>query len=367
MIELSPVRLGAEEERLVNQVLRSGRLAQGPMVERLERQFAQLAGCDHVVAVANGSIALEAALEALGIGAGDEVVTTPFTFVASVSMPLRRGARVRFADICIDDFCIDPARLAEAVTPSTRLILPVHLFGQPADMDAICAIASVSGAAVLEDAAQAHGARYRGRPVGGIGRAGVFSLYATKNLTAGEGGLITTNDAELAGRLRRLRNHGSVQRYEYLEAGHNWRLSDLHAALAVAQLAGLEETNRRRAENARRLSEGLTGLPGLILPKRLPERSHVWHQYTLRVNEEARLDRNQLRERLREEGIEAGVFYPRPIGEYAVFRHHPGLQLTPTPVAERVSREVLSLPVHQHLSEADVERIIAAVRELLCG
>lgn len=365
-IPISAVRIGEEEERLVLEVLRSGRLAQGPMVERLEREFAPLAGAAHAVAVANGTVALEAALGALGVGPGDEVLTSPFTFIATSNAVLRTGASVRFADIRLDDFCLDPAQLEARLTPRTRVLLPVHLYGQVADMDPLLELARRRGLLVLEDAAQAHLATYRGRPAGSFGDAATFSLYATKNLQSGEGGIVTTGRDEVADRLRLLRNQGMRARYEYEMVGDNHRLTDVQAAIAVPQLARLRELTERRRRNASFLSEGLAEVPGLVTPQAMPGREHVWHQYTVRVTEEAKLDRDAALSGLAERGVGAGVYYPRPLYDYAAYRELERVDHDPMPNAERACREVLSLPVHPYLSEDDLERIVAAVRDLLC-
>ena len=281
MINISEVRLGVEEESGVLEVLRSGRLAQGPKVEELERLFAQAHGAAFAVAVNNGTTALVAAIRALDLEPGDEVVTSPFSFVATLNSILEAGATARFADVG-DDFCLDPVSVEALIGPRTKAILPVHLFGLPADMDALSGIAQRHGLAIIEDAAQAHGAMVGDRPVGTYGLA-CFSLYATKNITSGEGGIITTNDADQAERLRILRNQGMRVRYEYVMAGHNYRMTELQAAVAIPQMHRLNEINGRRRANARRLTEGLTGIPGLRLPVEPEGRTHVFHQYTVRV------------------------------------------------------------------------------------
>ncbi len=249
-IPISTVRLGADEERLVLEVLRSGHLAQGPMVARLEAGFADVARVRHVVAVSSGTTALVAALQALEVGPGQEVVTSPFTFVATLNAILEVGAAPRFADISLRDFCMDPERVADACTSRTRVLMPVHLYGQPADMGRLVPIAQERSIAVVEDAAQAHGAELDGRAVGSFGL-GCFSLYATKNVTTGEGGLVTTDDEALADRLRLLRNQGMRNRYEYEVPGHNYRLTDLQAAVGIPQLERLATTTSARVNRTR--------------------------------------------------------------------------------------------------------------------
>ena len=363
VLNVSHVRLGAEEERAVLEVVRSGHLAQGPRVEELEHRFAKLTQVAHTVAVSNGTVALVAALQALDLEPGFEVVTTPFTFIATVSSIVMAGGTARFADVG-PDFTLDPARVEEVMTPDCAVLLPVHLYGLPADLDALGAIAERTGTHLVEDAAQAHGATYRGRPVGSFGT-GCFSLYATKNLTAGEGGLVTTDSDAVAERLRLLRNHGMRTRYDYDMLGYNYRMTDLQAALVLPQLDRYDETVRLRRRNAGLLSAGLSGVEGLTVPVVPEGREHVWHQYTIRVGPGARLDRDALSAALRERGIESRVFYPKPVYEYAWCQRHPAVRADRTPLAEAMAREVLSLPVHAGLSESDVTRIVEEIRGLL--
>lgn len=366
MIPISTVRFGAEEEELVLEVLRSGSIAQGPMVKRFEDRFAELSGVRHAIAVNNGTTALVAALEVMDLAAGDEVLTSPFTFVATVNAILESGATVAFADIREDDFNLDPASVAERLTDRTKVIAPVHLYGQMADMGPIADLAKDRGLAILEDAAQSHLATYNGRSAGSFGLA-TFSFYATKNITTGEGGLITTDDDELADRLRVLRNQGMRERYVYEVAGHNYRLTDLQAALAIPQLDRYPATLAARRNNARRLTAGLQGIAGLALPAQLAGREHVWHQYTVRVTDESAVDRDEFAARLQEAGVGAGVYYPKLIGDYDAYRDHPRVRIEETPVAARVASQVLSLPVHQWLSDDDIARIIEAVATVATG
>lgn len=361
-IPISVVHLGEEEETLVLEVLRSGRLAQGPMVERLESRFRQLTGAAHAVAVSSGTTALVASVQALGLEPGSEVITSPFTFVATLNAILESGATARFVDIG-DDFALDPSLLVASVTDRSRVVMPVHLYGLPADMDAIARIAADHDLAIVEDAAQAHGARVGDRPVGTYGQA-CFSLYATKNVMTGEGGVVTTDDAALADRLRLLRNQGMRARYQYEIAGHNYRMTELQAAVGIPQLGRLEAITAARQANAARLTEGLADVPGLVVPRPLPGRTHVWHQYTVRVPPDAPLDRDGLAEALTARGIATGAYYPRPVYDYDCYRSHPRVLVEPMPRAEAAAREVLSLPVHPGLRDGDLDRIIQTVREV---
>ena len=364
MIPISSVRFGKEEEDLVLEVLRSGSIAQGPMVHRFEQKFGELFGVEHAIAVNNGTTALVAALEVLDLEPGDEVVTTPFTFVATVNAILASGATAVLADIREDDFNLDPVAASAAVTSRTRALMPVHLYGQMADMDPIMELASEHDLSVVEDSAQSHGATYRGVFAGGFGL-GTFSFYATKNITTGEGGLITTNDGALADRLRVLRNQGMRERYVYEVAGNNYRLTDLQAAIGIPQLDRYDELVAARRHNAATLSDGLSGLHGIEIPLELPGRTHVWHQYTIRVTDDCSISRDELVTRLGEKGIGAGIYYPRLLSDYGAYSENARVRVEDVPVARRIAGEVLSLPVHPHLSESNLAQIIESVRDLV--
>lgn len=353
--------LGDAVRERVLAVLDSGRLAQGPMVAELEAHCATMAGTEHAVAVTNGTVALELALEVLGIGPGDEVVTSPFTFGATLNAILRAGAVARFADIT-DDFTVDPESVAERIGPRTRLLLPVHLYGLPADMDALAAIATAHDLPILEDAAQAHGASINGRRVGSFG-IGSFSFYATKNVGAGEGGVLTTDDPALAESMRVLRNQGMRARYEYVAVGTNARMSDLHAAVALPQLEDLEHRNTRRARNAEQLTAALHGVPGLGLPGVPNGRTHVWHQYTVLLPPGS--NRETVAQSLASRDVESGVYYPKLVWDSPAHRDHPGVTVDPTPRAQAAADRVLSLPVHPGITESEVAVIAAALREAL--
>jgi len=359
-IPIAEVRLGPDEERLALEVLRSGHLVQGAMVERLEAGFRELCGVRHAVAVSSGTTALVAALAALGIGPGDEVITSPFTFVATLNAILEVGATARFADIDDADFTVDPESVEACMTSRTRAVMPVHLYGQPAAMDALATLATAHDVAIVEDAAQAHGATVAARAAGSFG-VGCFSLYGTKNITTGEGGVVTTDDDDVAERVRLLRNQGMRARYEYVLAGHNWRLTDLQAAIGVPQLATLARANEARRRNATRLTEGLAGTDALALPTVAPNRTHVFHQFTVRVLPGSACDRDALAKRLADLGIGTGIYYPRLVHDYDCYRDHPQIVADATPRAARAAEQVLSLPVHQHLDDHDIERIVTAV------
>ncbi|MGN6197333.1 DegT/DnrJ/EryC1/StrS family aminotransferase [Humibacter sp.] len=363
MIPISTVRLGQEVEESVLSVIRSGIIAQGPVVARFEEEFASLTGARHAVAVNNGTTALVAALQTQNLEPGDEVVTSPFTFIATINAALEAGATVRFADVLEADFGLDPQAVDAQITDRTKVLMPVHLYGQSADMAPLAATASLHGVAIIEDAAQAHGATYSGQCVGTFGAAGCFSFYATKNLTTGEGGIITTNDDEIATTLRLLRNQGMRERYNYVLPGHNYRLTDLQAAVVLPQLAEYDQQLACRRRNAEGLSKRLKGLEGVTLPTQLPGRKHVWHQYTILLPDG--VDRDSFIASLTQSDVGSGIYYPKPVYDYAAYREHPRVLVGSNPVAESIAKRCVSLPVHQYLEEHDLDIIAEAVRGAL--
>ena len=363
MIPITVVKFGPEEEALLLQVIRSGQLAQGPMVERFESLCREMTGAEHAVAVNNGTAALVLAVQALGLGPGDEVITSPFTFVATVNAILEAGATVRFADIG-PDFNIDPAAIDAVAGPRTRAIMPVHLFGLPADMTGIEEIAQRHSAAIIEDAAQAHGAASGERRVGSWGL-GCFSFYATKNLNTGEGGVVTTNDAELADRMRVLRNQGMRERYQYEVPGHNYRMTELQAAVGIPQFERMDAIIAKRRANASYLNEHLGSLPGLTVPQTPDDRGHVWHQYTVRIAPSAAVTRDEFVRDVVARGVGCGIYYPKVAFDYDCFRTHPGVVTAAVPNAFAAAACVASLPVHVHLSDDDLATIVGVVREVL--
>lgn len=362
MIPLSKPYITEETERLVLDVLRSGQLARGPYTEQLEKRFAHIAGVSHAVALSSGTAALEVAM-VTALSPGDTVITSPFTFAATLNAAIRAGLTVIFADIA-DDFTLDPDAVAAAITSRTRALVPVHLYGCAANMPSLASLAATHGLTIVEDACQAVGATVDGRPVGSWG-IGCFSLYATKNVAAGEGGVVTTDDPDLAGAIRVFANQGMRAPYEYAAVGTNHRITDLQSAIALPQLDHLDTLTAIRRDNAARLSAGLTGIPGLVLPVVPPGRTHVFHQYTVRVTAEARIARDALRGELARAGITTGVYYPRPVFEYRPYAECPQVVVSDVPSARRASKEVLSLPVFPGLSPTELDRIVDIVRRLL--
>ncbi|MCQ1535113.1 DegT/DnrJ/EryC1/StrS family aminotransferase [Methanosarcina sp. KYL-1] len=353
MIGIAEPQIGVEEVEAVQGVLRSGILAQGPKVAEFEEAFAGYVGCEHAVAVNSGTAALHCALLAHRIGKGDEVVTTPFSFVASANSVLYTGAKPVFADIEPETFTLDTEKIQEKISSKTRAVLPVHLYGHPAGMKAILELAEDYGLTVIEDACQAHGAEYRGKKVGSLGT-GAFSFYPTKNMTTGEGGMLTTDDREVAEKARLLRAHGSKARYLHDVLGYNLRMTDLSAAIGLVQLGKLDSFNACRQKNAEFLSRGFSGLPGIKTPSVKEGCTHVFHQYTVRVEQ-----RNRLAAFLGEEGIGSGVHYPGTIPTQPLYEKLGYGDMLPE--AERAAKEVLSLPVHPGVSGTDLEKIVETV------
>lgn len=356
MIPVSKPYIGEAEKQAVMEVLDSGMLAQGPRTAKFEERFAQMCGVKHAIATSSGTTALHLALLAHGVGEGDEVITTPFTFIASANSILFTGARPVFVDISPETFNIDPQLIEKAITPRTKAIMPVHLYGYVCDMDALQAIASKHGLAIIEDACQAVGATYHDKKAGSFGT-GCFSLYATKNVMSGEGGMITTDDDALAEKCRMLRNHGMQRRYYHDMLGFNFRMTDLCAAIGLVQLDRLEGFTAQRRANAAYLN---AKIESVITPQVKDGYGHVWHQYTVRVDRGR--DRAAAVKQLSDAGVGSGIFYPVPAHQQEYLREIVGeIRL---PIAEQLAREVISLPVHPQLSQADLDTIVAEVNQL---
>lgn len=346
--------IGDEERAAVDRVMRSGMLAQGPEVAAFEEEFAAHFGLDRTcVAVNSGTSGLHLGLLAADIEPGDEVIVPSFTFAATANSVALTGATPVFADISRDSFCLDPLSVQAAVTERTAAIMPVHLYGHPADMPALRAVADKHGLQLFEDAAQAHGASLNGTPVGAFGSFGMFSLYPTKNMTSGEGGMVSVASLELDRKMRLYRNQGMQRQYENEVIGFNNRMTDIHAAIGRVQLTKVDAWTRQRQENAVFLSRNLEGV---TTPPVTSGAVHVYHQYTIRVTE----DRDGLAKALREQyNIGSGMFYPIPNHRLAPF--DVDVELPETALA---AKECLSLPVHPSVSQGDLERIVTAVNAL---
>lgn len=350
--------IGDEERAAVDRVLRSGMIAQGPEVAKFEHEFAEhFADSRTTVAVNSGTSGQHLGLLAAGVGPGDEVIVPSFTFAATGNSVALTGATPVFVDIEPNYFTLDPQAVRAAITPRTKGIMPVHLYGHPYLVDEMAAIAEEHGLAIYEDAAQAHGASWRGRKVGTLGDFAMFSLYPTKNMTAGEGGMVTCATEEIARNLRLLRNQGMEKQYENEAVGFNARMTDIHAAIGRVQLTKVDAWTEQRQANAAILDQGLAGLSGIEVPKVAAEAVHVYHQYTVRVDP---AERDRMQRALKDEhGVGSGVYYPIPNHRLpSLAKYAPGLHL---PETERAASQVLSLPVHPSLSESDLERVTTAV------
>ena len=365
MIPFLKLELSEESITLVNSTLRAGKLAQGDRVRQFERLLAEYCGVQEAVAVNSGTAALHLALLALGVTAGDEVITTPFTFGATVNAILMCGARPVFVDIEEASFLIDPGKIEEKLSKSTKAIIPVDIFGRLADYEFLGALAEKYHFRILEDACQAIGAERVGRKAGSFGDIGVFSLYATKNLFAGEGGVLVTDDSAMAERCRVLRNHGQSgkEKYDYLELGYNYRMTDVGAAMALPQLENIDQQNQRRIDMSGFYNEALRNIKGIELPV-IEDKSSVFHLYTIRVTEEAKMNRDALQNQLYDRGAESLVYYPRPLHFYPMYRQI-GYEEGDFPLAEKACREVLSLPIYPSLREAELQEVVQIISTIL--
>lgn len=353
MIPAAKPIIGQEERAAVDRVLQSGMLAQGFEVEAFEKEFSESVGKRHCIAVNSGTSGLHLALLAVGIGPGDEVIVPSFTFAATANTVALTGATPIFVDIDPRTFNIAPSAIEAAITPRTRAIQVVHLYGQPAAMDEIMALALRHELLVLEDAAQAHFASFHQKPVGTFGETGVFSFYPTKNMTSGEGGMISTASSEIARRCRLLRNQGMEVRYVNEIIGLNNRMTDIHAAIGRVQLSKLAEWTSKRRNNAQFFDENLRGV---VIPHVKPGAFHVYHQYTIRV---VGHNRDLFSAEMTRRGIGNGVYYPNPVHRLPSFN-----QLFDLPETDRICKEVLSIPVHPSLSKEDLEKIVTEVNSI---
>jgi dTDP-4-amino-4,6-dideoxygalactose transaminase len=360
----------AEVSAAVLEILASGRYIGGPVVTGFEQQFAAFHGVSECIACNSGTDALYLALRAFDIGAGDEVITTPFTFIATAEVISAVGAKPVFVDIDATTFNLDVQQVAAAITPKTKAIIPVHLFGQPVDMTALMDLATARNLVVIEDCAQSTGATWGGYRVGSIGHVGCFSFYPTKNLGGcGDGGAITTNDLAVASKLRVLKEHGSKLRYIHEQTGVNSRLDAIQAAILQIKLRYLDIWNNQRQEIASRYQQFLGHVPGIITPQEFPGGTGVWNQYTIRVLSEGRngssaKHRELIRNQLQERGVNTMVYYPVPLHLQPVYESL-GYKLGQLPMAEQACNEVLALPMFPELSEEQQDQVIYALKEVM--
>jgi dTDP-4-amino-4,6-dideoxygalactose transaminase len=362
MIPISKPLIGPEERKAVEEVMGSGMLAQGPRVAAFEEAFAAYIGVDHAIAVASGTEAIRLGLLSLGIGPNSEVIVPAFTFVSTATAVMMTGATPVIVDVDEDTLCMDPTKAEAAITRKTKAIMPVHLYGHPADLGPLVDLCADRDLSLVEDACQAHGARWKDQRAGSVGEVGTFSFYPTKNMTTGEGGAVTTKDPVLGERLRLLRQHGLAGPYQYRMFGYNSRMTDIEAAIGLVieaaiglvQLGKLDGFNAARRMNASMLTESLDDV--VATPLEAPWAEHVYHQYTITTPK-----REALWDHLKRKEVGCGVYYPHPLNEIPILEGKAVVPEAPM-VAKRMSDQVLSLPVHPGLSSQDVETIIMAVR-----
>jgi len=365
-IVVSKPYLDNKERKVVNDVLKSGMLAQGPKVAELEKKFAEKVGTKYCVALNSGTAALHTGLYGLGVEKDDEVITTPFTFVATANPAIMLGAKPVFVDVDEKTFNIDPKKIEEKITSKTKAIIPVHLYGRCCDMDAINKIAKDHNLVVLEDACQSHNAKYKGKYAGNLGTAGAFSLYATKNMMSGEGGLLTTDSEEVYERAKRFRQHGMRQTgdYAYIDIGYNYRLTDVLASIALVQLDRLDKFTEKRQKNAKYLLKNLKGIKGLILPNVDKDYEQCWHQFTIKITSDFPITRDEFVAKLKELEIFSGIYYPKPLHLHPHFQKF-GYKEGDFPVAEKLAKEVVSLPVHPLLKREDLNKMLIVIKSLV--
>jgi len=366
LIPINAPQIGDEEVKAVIEVLRSGNLTtglgNGPNVLRFERAFAEFVKSKHAIAVNSGTAALHSALLAVGVSRGDEVILPSFTFVATAEMIVLAGAKPVFVDINPETYTIDPAKIEEAITDKTKAMIPVDLYGLSADMEVIREIAEKHGLKIIEDAAQAHGALYKGDPPGKFADIACWSFYASKNMTTGEGGMITTNDDELADKLRCIRSHGEKRKYHSQMLGHNYRMPEIEAAIGYIQLKKLPKFLEKRRRNAEKLTEKLEECNKIVLPKEPDGYKHSWYLYTIRLKDANAAERDAFAEKLKSCGIGVGIYYHTPIHMMDYYRQFGGYRL---PETEKASQQVLSLPVHPGVSEEQASFIADTVIQFL--
>lgn len=360
---MAQVSLDRREIAAVDQVLKSGNLRAGRITEKFEQSFAATVGARHGIAVSSGTAALFLACRAL-LRPGDEVIVPDFTFVATAAMVAAVGAKPVFADVDPFTFTLDPKAVERRITPRTRALLPVHLYGQPADIAELARLARKHRLRMIWDAAQAHGAQFHGRDVGSFPEAVCYSFYPTKNMTTGEGGMITTSKASLANEIRLLRSHGEMSRYRHVRLGFNFRTTDIASAIGLEQLGKLPGAISTRRKHAAILTKGLSGIPGIQTPRLVPETTHAFSLFTICVDSKrAGVSRDQLAQALGERGVQSAVHYPLPLHRQPIFRGS-GLDRD-FPVSTRLTKTVLSLPVHPGLKDEDLHSIVRSVREIL--
>ncbi|MGD0996105.1 MAG: DegT/DnrJ/EryC1/StrS family aminotransferase [Candidatus Bathyarchaeia archaeon] len=367
MIPINMPKIGEEEVQAVVKVLRSGMLTSGlgagPMVTELEKNFAKFAGVKHAVAVNTGTAALHSAIVAVGIKQGDEVILPSFTFVATAEAVVLAGGKPVFADIDAETYNLSPSVAEKLITKNTKAILPVDLYGFSADMKPMREIAEKHNLALVEDAAQAHGATYAGKPAGSFADAACWSLYASKNITTGEGGVTTTNNDQIAETLRMIRTHGEKAKYASLILGNNYRMSEIQAAIGNVQLEKLPSFLAKRRQNAQQLTKILEKSSRLILPCESKDRQHSWYLYTARLVDGMETERNKIVDELKKKGIGAEVYYVNPVHQMPFYRENFGSAKLPE--TDKASKQVFSLPIHPGVTAEQVDYIGKTLLSLL--
>ena len=365
MIPIAKPFIDTKEIKAVARVLESGMIAQGPKVRELEDKFIEFCGTKYAVAVNSGTAALHTALHVAGIKKDDGIITTPFTFIATVNAILMRHAKPIFVDIDEESFNIDPEKIGEKVTDKSKAIVTVDLYGNLCDYDKIEKIAKNNNLIIVEDACQAVNAESNGKKAGNFGDIAAFSFYGTKNITCGEGGMITTNNKEYADNARLFRQHGllKMSSYEYSGLGYNYRMTDISGAILLEQLKKIDLITKKRIENAAYLSKNLSKIKGINLPDVKNDGSHVFHQYTIRILENFKLNRDELNEHLNKNGIGTGIYYPKPLHLLPHLKKF-GCKEGDFPIAEKASKEVISIPVHPNVTKEQLDYIINTFKEL---
>jgi dTDP-4-amino-4,6-dideoxygalactose transaminase len=382
LIKAAKPSVGEEEIEAVAKVLRSGYYVQGPTVKKFEEKFAEYVGTKYAIATNSGTAALHIALAAAGIGTGDEVIVPALTFFSTASSVIHNNAIPVFADIDPEIYCLDPDDMAKKITHKTKAVIPVHLYGHPAEMDSIMEIAKTHNLLVIEDAAQAHGAEYKGRKVGSIGHVGCWSFYATKNMTTGEGGMITTNDPNIAKKARIIRNHGMISRDDHALLGYNYRMNEIAAAIGLVQLSKLDKLNEVRRKNSMYLLKELEGVKWINLPKIKPYVKHAFFWCPVRVYEERLgMKTKDLVAKLRERGVEVRHRYVAPLYRQPVLlnqnaypRKCPfscpiyGKKIDYSqfhcPNAEKITGKIIGLPNHPKLKREELDKVISTIRSI---
>jgi perosamine synthetase len=367
LIFINLPNIGEEEIQAVIEVMRSGMLTNalgaGPKVSEFEKNYAQFAGVKHAIAVNTGTAALHAALMASGIQAGEQVILPSFTFVATAEAVVLTGATPIFADIDPETYTLSPASIEKAITKKTKAILPVDLYGLPADIKPIREIASKHNLTVIEDCAQSHGATCEGKPAGALANLACWSLYAAKNIGTGEGGAITTDSDELAEKARMVRTHGEKVKYQSLMLGTNYRMTEIQAAIGIVQLKRLPEFFKKRSENAKRMTQKLSASNKINLPPTLPNRKPSWYLYTVRIKDATEEQRNNIVKQMRQEGIGADAYYPTPINQMPYYKENFGSFKLPE--TEKAAKQVISLPIHPAVTEEQIDFIAETFLTLL--